>query len=97
MGAREIGRYLTCKSDDVQRYAIHSSENIRRHAIGWAVVDLRLPKFTHLVALNRSGVRANEKRQEKDQTWSALSLKTGINERICAGPNAGLYGRSRLS
>jgi len=54
---RSGGKDLTCKSDDVQRYAIHGGENIGRHAIGWTVMDLRLPEFTHLLASNKSGTR----------------------------------------
>jgi len=50
--------HFTCKPDDVQRYAVHSSKNIHRHAVGWTVMNLPLPKFTHLSAgSNISGTR----------------------------------------
>ena len=64
-GRRIEKRYLTCKSDDVQRYAIHGSQNIRRHAVGWAIVNLRLPNITHLLALRRSGAcaKADDRRK----------------------------------
>jgi hypothetical protein len=53
-------------------------------------MDLRLPKFAHLSTTSQ--VRALAKSEpEESLTWRALSLKTEINERICAGPNAGFY------
>lgn len=80
--------FFTCKSDDVQRYTIHSSENICCHAVGWTLMNLRLPKFTYLLAFVKNTYPHGKRR---NLTWSAFSLKIGISERICAGPNAGFY------
>lgn len=65
MGEREIERDLTRKSNDVQRYAIHSSENVRCDAVGWTVMNLRLPEFAHLSASNMLKTRANEEGRGK--------------------------------
>ena len=52
-GKRYSERHLTCKSDDVQGYAIHGGEDVHRHVVGRTVMDLRQPKFTHLFGANR--------------------------------------------
>jgi len=44
MWERQIERSLTCKSDDVQRYAIHGSQNIRRHAVGMGYCEFETAK-----------------------------------------------------
>lgn len=58
-------------------------------------MNLRLPKFAHLYGCPERQERNTDGREKKSLTWSALSLNTGINERIWAGPNAGFYRRDQ--
>ena len=56
---------LTCKSDDVQCYAIHGGQNVHFHAVRRAVMNLSLPKIAHLsTAQNASGTRT-----QAEQEW----------------------------